>query len=85
MAFAGVETSKISRRGLARLYFFEQSSTIPVDGVGQEAVQIPPVRMLGEGLAPLFDRHMAEAMISPAPHSEVHPIEPHALLSTDLA
>jgi hypothetical protein len=63
----------------------EQSSTIPVEGVGQEAVQTPPVRMLGCKVAPLLDRQVTEATISPVPHSEVHPIEPQASLPTDLA
>jgi hypothetical protein len=65
-------------------YFFEQSNTIPVDGVGHDAVQIPPARILGCRVAPSLDRQVAEAMISPGPHSEVHPTEPHALLSIDL-
>jgi hypothetical protein len=66
-------------------YFFEQSSTIPLDGVGHDAVQIPPAWMLGGGVAPSLDRHVTEAMISPTPHSEVHPTEPHVVLSIDLA
>jgi hypothetical protein len=66
-------------------YFFEQSSTIPLDGVGHDAVQIPPAWMLGCRVAPSLDRHVTEAMISPTPHSEVHPTEPHVVLSIDLA
>jgi hypothetical protein len=62
----------------------EQSSTIPVDGCGQDAVQMPPARMLGGRVAPALDRQVTEAMISPVPHSEVQPIEPQALLSIDL-
>jgi hypothetical protein len=66
-------------------YFFEQSSTMPVDGVGQDAVQIPPVWMLGCKVVPSRDRQVADAMISPTSHSDVQPTELHALLSMDLA
>jgi hypothetical protein len=65
-------------------YFFEQISVIPLDGVGHDAVQMPPLWMLGCNVVPSFDRQVAAAMISPAPHSEVHPIEPQLLLPTDL-
>ena len=58
---------------------------MPVDGVGQDAVQIPPVWMLGCKVAPSPDRQVADAMISPTLHSEVQPTELHALLSMDLA
>jgi len=66
-------------------YFFEQSRVIPVDGVGHDAVQMPPRWMLGCSVAPSFDRHVTEAMISPTPHSEVHPTEPQVSLPIDLA
>jgi hypothetical protein len=61
-----------------------QRSTMPDDGAGQDAVQTPPVWMLGCSVPPSRDRHIAEAMISPEPHSDAHPIEPQALLSTVL-
>ena len=67
-----------------QIHFLEQSSTIRVDGVGHDAVQIPPAWMLGGSVVPWFDRHVTEAMISSAPHSEVHPIEPHVVPSIDL-
>jgi hypothetical protein len=63
----------------------EQRSTIPVDGVGQDAVQTPPVRMVGRRVAPSFDRQVTEATNSPVAHSEVHPIEPQASRPMDLA
>jgi len=66
-------------------YFFEQSSTMPVVGVGQEAVQIPLAWMLGCKVAPSPERQVADAMISPTPHSDVQPTELQALLSMDLA
>jgi hypothetical protein len=66
-------------------YFFEQSNTIPVAGVGQDAVQIPPVWMLACEVAPSPDRQVADAMISPTAHSDVQPTELQALLSMDLA
>jgi hypothetical protein len=58
---------------------------MPVEGVGQEAVQISPVWMLDCKVAPSLDRQVTDAMISPTPHSEVQPTELHALLSMDLA
>jgi hypothetical protein len=66
-------------------YFLVQSRIMPVDGVGQDAVQIPPEWMLGCRVAPSFDKHVTEAITSPAEHSEVHPIDPHAVPSIDLA
>ena len=65
-------------------YFLAQSRIIPVAGVGQDAVQIPPAWMLGCGVAPSPDRQVTEAMISPTPHSEVHPTELQVLPSMDL-
>ena len=77
------EATRIPRNDLG-LHFLEQSSTIRVDGVGHDAVQIPLAWMLGGSVVPWFDRHVTEAMISSAPHSEVHPIEPHVVPSIDL-
>lgn len=68
-----------------KLYFLEQSRIIPVDGVGHDAVQMPPLWMLGCSVVPWFDRQVTEAMISPAPHSDVHPTEPQVSLPIDLA
>jgi hypothetical protein len=45
---------------------------MPLDGAGQDAVQTPPVWMLGRSVLPSRDRHIAEAMISPEPHSDAH-------------
>jgi hypothetical protein len=56
-----------------------------VEGVGQDAVQTPPVLMVGWRMAPSFDRQVTEATISPVAHSEVHPIEPQASRPMDLA
>jgi hypothetical protein len=66
-------------------YFLVRRRIIRVDGAGQDAVQTPPAWMPGCNVVPSFDRHMTDAMISPASHSEVHPIEPQALLSMVLA
>jgi hypothetical protein len=41
--------------------------------------------MLGCKVVPSLDRHVTDAMISPASHSDEQPIEPQALLSTALA
>jgi hypothetical protein len=66
-------------------YFLVQRRIIPVDGAGQDAVQTPPVCIPGCKVVPSLDRHVTDAMISPASHSEEQPIEPQALLSTVLA
>ena len=58
---------------------------MPVEGVGHDAVQIPPLWMLAGKVVPSLDRQVADAMISPTSHSEVQPTELHALLSMDLA
>jgi hypothetical protein len=70
--------------GSAYSYFLEQSRVMPLDGVGHDAVQIPPLWILGCNVVPSFDRHVTEAMISPTPHSEVHPTEPQVSLPIDL-
>jgi hypothetical protein len=66
-------------------HFLEQSRIMPVDGVGQEAVQIPPVWIVGGRVPPSPDRHVTDVMISPVAHSDVQPTDPHALLPIDLA
>jgi hypothetical protein len=66
-------------------HFFEQSSTMPLAGVGQEAVQAVPLWMLACKVGPSLDKQVAAAMISPDPHSELQPAVPQALPSIDLA